>query len=139
MTGYFFLNVVFPDISFDTLAYSYLIQESSFTNPASTGLHFNDKSYLFALGERIIYYCRNIFGVRLSVILNLFVFIISYFMIKEILKCLISKYIKNYSNKVIEIICSISGFCIMMTEFLYLGLFIMKPDLFIISFVIYII
>lgn len=136
---YFCLYLPFPDWSFDTQNYHQYLQVQSFTDPVQKN-YFPVYQYstFFSLADRIYYFSRLFFGYRLGTIINLYILVLIYFQVKEIIIILIEKYhLVNVGNVLtttayhilIQIISSIFAFLTISSEFLFANLSIYKVDI----------
>ncbi len=100
------ITIVFPDKMFDSLNYHLLNQEQPFKD--ITGKYFfpssNINSTTFALGDRLFYPLRLLFGYRLGLILNYLYIIIIYYQLKKLMKY----FIKTDNNIFIAIVTTFS-------------------------------
>lgn len=135
-TLYFFLKLPFMDLSYDSQWYEFLTQQYPFENHLSD-LFFMDKSYLYGLGERVFFYFRMLLGVRGSLIINYLVYVVSYFSIKEIVTWFARESGLELDYTVREItvkgsVIPLLSAMILLCEFFVAGMYVMKPDLFIV-------
>lgn len=130
---YFLLKVPFPENMFDTVCYELHIQEFPFVDWVKTNQSFMDKSYLYALGDRVYYYFRIIFGYRLSILPNLLIYLISYFKIKEILKYFYNNYFENRNeDNITKLVIPMMTMMCLLSEYFVAGMYLTKIDIFIV-------
>lgn len=114
---YMLFSIPFPDLSWDTRSYHIYIQENVFADKLNfdffAGRNLN--SFLFALGDRINYLFRYVFGYRFGTIISYYLILILYYQVKKIIKEII-----NSKNEILITLFSIFP-CVASVIFSYAG------------------
>lgn len=135
---YYLLKLPYFENMFDTAYYELWVQNNAFVNHATQGdLFFLDKAYLYALGDRVFYYFRMIFGYRLSTLVNLLIYFVSYYQLKQILYYFGEHFGFNLNRQEKKItlkgsIIPVISAMILLCEYFIVGMYVIKIDLFIV-------
>jgi hypothetical protein len=128
----------FPDSSSDTSVFEVAIGNFAFTDKLEEMKPVLPMfSAWFSLPNRLYYYAREIFGFRGAILLNLFVVVVTYYKIKQLLAAFIDriKCIEPTKKRIFSIsaIISVMALCSLFNYYLIRGAVIQKTDILVIA------